>query len=248
MGHTSRPKNKEGLRKSKKNSFFIFLVVFCGLAGGSLYIFYSNPFLKKNKDLQLETPNNSDCYQSTLRNQEEETSPSNFKNIPLSDLNKVILQKISDNFQKMFLFGKIERRLLTGENISEELRTLSSLVGLPLQKKQFDVLRNNAEGILSLSEILFLFQDPEKILKKSEQKNIPFLSDFFRVSPAQDKRKMKTLALLIREDRMKKSIEFIEKNFPEHQEWRTPLEKRLIIKQALKALEKVIFDGLRVEK
>jgi hypothetical protein len=165
--------------------------------------------------------------------------------------NKEILGKISNNFQKIFIFSKLERRVLTGKNFSLAFQKLDQLMGTSLQDPQFNILRNNTQGITPPSGIETSFRAYTPPLQVAEtgtlrEKIFYFFNSFLKIRSFQEKEKTDTLFILIRSDHTKRALRFIEKNLPEYQDWSQALKTRLEAKQALRALEQLVFESLRI--
>lgn len=234
---------------SKKSPFlWAFVAVFL-LASGTVYFLISRQSaLVKNYQVNQQELSEARSEIEGLRQQlSQHVVP---QDNPFSLSNKEILKKISDNFQKTFIFYKLEQRVLEGKNFSYAFMQLEQLMGDSLRTPQFDILRNNTQGILPPSslEVSFKSYSPSHEPKAATlwEKIVSFCRGFLKIKTFQEKEKIDTLCLLIRNDRNKKALTFIKENLPEYQEWSQALKTRYDAKQALRVLEKIIFDSLRI--
>lgn len=183
-----------------------------------------------------------------LRQQVDQISASKERDSAVS--NKEILGKISDNFQKVFIFSKLEYRILSGKNFSSSFVQLEQLMGDCLRTPEFDILRNNTQGIPLSSDIESSFKayTPSHGAESATtwEKIVSFLKGFLKIKSFQEKEKMETLCTLIRNDHNKKAMIFIKENLPEYGEWGQALKTRYEAKKALHSLEKIIFESLRI--
>ncbi|OFW96564.1 MAG: hypothetical protein A2977_00480 [Alphaproteobacteria bacterium RIFCSPLOWO2_01_FULL_45_8] len=163
-------------------------------------------------------------------------------------LHNGILDKISTNLKKIFLFEKLKYHVSTGKNFSAELENLERLVGSDLSHAQFEVLRQNTEGIPSLPalersvRLCLLHKSKIQVI---EQKIVSFFK-LSKTTPSQEKEHVDTVCTLIREDHIREAIAFADKTFSGHSDCFKALKNRLDAERALKTLDQIIFDGLKL--
>ncbi|HCI48284.1 MAG: hypothetical protein A2977_03010 [Alphaproteobacteria bacterium RIFCSPLOWO2_01_FULL_45_8] len=236
---------------SKSNRWvWILLSAFLITAGmGGYFLFQCKSFSVSDDQINLKALQTARAEIQTLRQQLAEQGSSG-QTAQITLANKEALRRISDNFQKIFIFSRLERRVLTGKNFSASFSKLDQLVGPPLQDPRFDILRNNTQGITPPSGIETSFRSYTPPQKSGSgalgEKIFYFFNNFLKIRNFQEKEKIDTLCTLIRNDHTQKALLFIEKNFPEYQEWSQSLKIRLDVKQALRSLEELVFNGLRI--
>ena len=234
---------------------YIILFVFCLLLVGGFGYFFKRDALKHQ---QMQRRDNKELLFALSQKKEEvkqlKSLISNLQNeAELKSLNTTnpsydrFKKKVSNDLQKITIQQKIGRRLLSGKDFSIELHTLDALLKNGLDKPEFERRRRHAtEGIPTTYEI-------EKIIRRTpfetadySQKNwiLKLFSHFLIVSSRENKENFNMLIELIRTDRMQKSIELVEEYFPNKAAWKSLLEKRLIMKRALKKLENLIFESV----
>lgn len=234
---------------SKKNPFLWSFMAVLLLASGTVYFLISRQAtLAKNYQVNQQELLEARSKIEDLRQQLGQQGAPQDNSFSLS--NKEMVRKISDNFQKTFVFYKLEQRVLEGKNFTYAFMQLEQLMGDALRTPQFDILRNNTQGILPPSslEVSFKSYSPSHEPKATTmwEKTVSFCKGFLKIKTFQEKEKLETLCLLIRNDRNKKALTFIKENLPEYQEWSQALKTRYEAKQALRVLEKIIFDSLRI--
>ena len=123
-------------------------------------------------------------------------------------------------------------------------------MGESLRSPEFDILRNNTQGIPLSSDIESSFKayTPSEAPRSLTpwEKVISFFKGFLKVKNFREKEKIETLCSLIRNDHNKRALTFIKENLPEYSEWGQALQTRYEAKKALRSLEKIIFDSLRI--
>ncbi len=243
--------------KDKPNRFgFIVLFIFCILLIGGFGYFFKKDALK-HQSIQRKDHRS---LLSSLSQKDEEIQ--HLKTLILQLRNRTsqdkteesasysgLQKKISLNLQKIIMQQKIERRLLNGKDYSIELHTLNTLLKGALNAPEFEMLRRHAaEGIPTTYEIeKTIRRTPLESTNYSQKNNfLRFFSHFFTVSSHENKQNFEMLIELIRTDRIQKSIDQINEYFPDKTAWKSLLEKRLMMKRALKKIESLIFESVRV--
>lgn len=163
-----------------------------------------------------------------------------------------LAQHVSDNFQKIFLYFKLEQQVLTGKNFSVTFHRLQELMGRALDDPQFDVLRNNTHGFASPAALESSFRS-YKIYSQNSPKDFwytveSFFGSFLKVRNFREKEKMDSLCALLRSDQNKQALHFIEIHFPEYKEWSQTLKNKIEAKKALAELDNILLASLRIKE
>lgn len=241
--------------KIHKYGYLILFVFSMVLIGGFGYFFKRDAILhtesrrKDEKSLLAALEKKDGEIQDLkriIRHLENGSVPSNFNEIKsISSLKK----NVTDNFHKILLQQKLERRILNGKDFSLELHTLEILLNGE-GKKTLESLRAYAtEGIPTTFDIEeFIKNDIEqsKTLQQDKGSFKNILTQFFTISRVDHKENFSTLISFIRQDRMQRAIEFLDSAFPSKTHWRKMLERRLFVKRRLKRVEQAVIDSVKV--
>ena len=238
---------------SNKRNVWLFLGTMGALGLGiGIYLAYTLPSRSssaseyKNAIHQLQS---AQTEIQNLRHQlEQQKEQKSSQNVP----DKEVLGKMSDNFQKIFLFFKLERHVLTGKNFFSAFHQLEALMGDSLTHPQFEILKNNTQGLTPPAELETSFRLYK--LPRSPQEDtfsgkiFSFFNSFLKIKNFQQKEKIDTLCALIRNDQSKQALDFIDAHFPAYKDWSKALKNREEAKKALSSLESLILNSLRIEK
>lgn len=255
MTKAASPSKEAKEKKPNKFGYLVLFVFSIFLIGGFGYFFKKDAL--KHQQIQRQD-HKSLLFSLTQKDEEVKKLRGLILKLQTDQENKTIgntpsynelRKRVSANLQKVIMQQKLERRLLHGKDFSIELHTLDVLLGPVLNTPDFEMLRSHAtEGIPTTYEI-------EKTIRKTpleatdhSKKNwfLKLFSGFFTISSRKNKENFDMLIELIRTDRMQKSIEVVDEYFPEKIAWKRPLEKRLAMKRALKKIENLVFDSVRV--
>lgn len=238
---------------SNKRNVWLFLGTMGALGLGiGIYLAYTLPSRSISADNYKNALTQLEAAQAEIQTLRHRLDQKNEINLSSGLPHKEILGKMSDNFQKMFLFFKLERHVLTGKNFSNVFHQLQVLMGTTLDHPQFEILKNNTHGLTPPAELeasFRLYKGPQSSEEGTLGNRIlSFFNSFVKIRNFQRKEKMDTLCALIRNDHNKEALRFINTHFPDYKDWSQALKNRIEAKKAVASLENLILNSLRIDK